>query len=70
VTATLSLPSILQNSLFLDLFEGDIITGSSLAVLRFFMGFKGSASTRIFTDFMSATKVFAASLDPEAGMNQ
>ena len=46
-------------------------TGSFLAVLCFFKSFKGSASTGIFTDFMSAsTKVFAASLDPEARMNQ
>ena len=34
MTAILSIPSILQKSLFLDLFEEDIITGSSLAVLR------------------------------------
>jgi hypothetical protein len=33
------------------------------------MDFKGTASTSIFTDFMSATVVFA-SKDPEAGMNQ
>ena len=49
-----------QKSLFLDLFEGDTITGSSLAVIP--------------TDFISATNVecvlIAASLDPEAGMNQ
>ena len=34
MTAILSIPSILQKSLFLDLFKEDIITGSSLAVLR------------------------------------
>ena len=65
-------PLIHQISLFLDLFEGEVITGSSLTVLLFLWVSKedlGSASTRIFTYFISAN-VFAASLFPEAGMNQ
>ena len=40
----LVLPPIPRKSLFLDLFGGDIITGSSL-VVRFFRGCRGSVST-------------------------
>ena len=45
-------------------------TLAPLSVFRFFMGYNGVASTSIFTDFISATKVFAASNDPEAGIKQ